>query len=55
MRPKRIGQRPAERLGVRRMLEHERALEIAAAVQARREAEVPFQKGAGGAEEIEDG
>jgi hypothetical protein len=35
---------PAERLRMLRMLEHERALQIAAAVQTRREPEMPFEQ-----------
>ena len=48
-----LGDRPAERFGVRGMLQHERALQVAGAVQAGRQAEVPVEQGAGAAEEVE--
>ena len=39
--------RGAERLGLAWMLQHERALQIAGAVQSGRQTEVPFEKSAG--------
>ncbi len=47
------GQRAAERLGMRRMLQHERALEIAATVQAGRQPEVPLEQRARFAEQLQ--
>ena len=42
-----LGDRAAERLGLRRMLQHERALQVAGAVQAGGQAEMPFEQRAG--------
>ena len=47
-----IGDRAAERLGLLRMLQHERALQVAGAVQPRRQAEVAFEQRARPAEQI---
>ena len=48
-----IGQRQAERFGELRELEHQRALQIAVAVQARRQPEMPLEQRAGLPEQIE--
>ena len=47
------GDRAPERLGVIRVLQHERALQVAGAVQAGGQPEVPFEERPGSAEEIE--
>ena len=43
------------RLGIGRMLEHQRTLQVAGAVQPRRQAEVSLEQRAGAAEPLEDG
>ena len=48
-----LGERAAERFGVRRVLQHERALQIAGAVQAGGQAEMSVEQGAGFPEQIE--
>ena len=50
-----LGDRAAERFGVRRMLQDERALQVAGAVQAGGQAEVSVEQRAGFPEEIEQG
>ena len=49
----RDGNLAAECFGVDGMLQHERALQVAAAVQAGRQPEVPIEQGAGAAVEVE--
>ena len=48
-----LGERAAERFGVLRVLQHERALQIAGAVQAGGQAEVAVEQRAGAPEQIE--
>ena len=43
----------AERLGVRRMLQHERALQVAGAVQAGGQTEMAVEQRAGASEQVE--
>ena len=50
----RVRQRVAERVGELGILQHERALQVAVAVQPGRQPEVPFEQRAGLAEQIED-
>src|SRR5204863_5837099 len=47
-------ERTTERLGMRRMLQHERALQVAAAVQPGGQLEVPLEQGAGTAKDVEN-
>ena len=47
-------ERRADRAGVGGVLEHQRALEVLGAVQARGEAEMTFEQGAGAPEKGED-
>ena len=49
-----FGQQASEAFGGRRMAQHQRALQIFAAVQSAGEAEMALQVGAGGTEQIED-
>jgi hypothetical protein len=49
-----LAERTTECFGVRRVLQHERALQVAAAVQPRRQAEVPLEQRARFAKEFED-
>ena len=46
--------RRAERLGAGRMLQHQRALQIAGTVEARGQPEVPFEQGPGLPEVAQD-
>ena len=48
-----LGDGTTQRFGVRRILQHQRALEIAAAVQSGGQAEVAVEQGAGAAEQVE--
>ena len=48
-----LGDGPAERLGVRRVLQHQRALQVPGAVQPGGQAEVAFEQGARSPEQIE--
>ena len=49
----RSAERAAERLGVSGMLQHERALQVARAVQSRRQPEMSFEQRGGAAEQVE--
>ena len=53
--PRAFGERLSEPAGQLGMLQHERGLQVAFAVQSRGEAEVPFEQCAGLAKEIEHG
>ena len=48
-----LGQRVSKRLGELRVLEHQRALQVAIAVQARRQPEMPLEERTGLPEQIE--
>ena len=50
-----IRERRAERFGLARMLQHERALQVAGAVQSGRQAEVALEERARAAKAVEDG